>query len=184
MESMKDYTRITSLLSHLYNFSFVDATVLENKKQIGINTHKAIEEYLKNKKETVQETDSHYCYYTAFKNYYEDEKLGEVEILHVEKRFFLEDYKLTGMVDLIFKNKKNEIVLLDWKTSRSINTLAVSLQMLFYKMLAEHHGIKIDKCVVLQLKTTKRNKQYTFACFDKEVQEEAHAILNKHLLSV
>ncbi len=182
MDCIKHYTRVSTLLSFLYNFSGINSKVLEAKRIVGTNTHKFIEEHLKNKNPKIAPTDDYFPYVQAFLKFYQEQPLHN--ILCLEERFFCDYYRITGMVDCIYKNEKGENILLDWKTSYRVNKQAVSLQMLLYKMLVENYGIKIDKCVIVQLK---KNSEYERLAIDIEGADylaHAYAVLSKRILRI
>lgn len=77
------------------------------------------------------------------------------EILDYEKSISIveKDYEIKGKIDLIIKDKKGKINILDFKTreKKSIEETHVDLQTYIYKKGLEKEGIKVNSCYAMPL---------------------------------
>lgn len=148
-EKMERYRRVTEILSPFTDFSMIAPHVLENAADRGSRTHHFCELYIKNL--LIEPVDED-CkpYFESFVQWYD---FVVDKVLHVEKRFYCDDWRITGQVDLICKLKNSDSVyIVDLKTPQS-SSKTWQLQTAAYKYLAEKNlGIEIDYrgCLMLR----------------------------------
>lgn len=141
------YTRVSSLISFLHDFSGVDNEILLKKLEIGNITHDAIEQYFL-KKKTLQEIASINEYLDAFSMLIEEKQIKDEHIKQIERRYYDDIYKITGKVDCIMQYE-GKTILVDWKTSAKIYTTPYSVQLCLYKLLVD--DFDIEEMFVVQL---------------------------------
>lgn len=135
-------TTITSVLSN-FVYKDIDPFVLEKAALKGTLVHKAIEDY---------ELWGYYELPAGLEPYMQQylkakEEIG-FEVLHNEMK--LHNTKYAGTIDCIAKYK-NEIVVIDFKTTTIIHDNLVKPQLSAYQELCEYNGMLIDNRYVLQL---------------------------------
>lgn len=195
------YTRVSSLISELTQYNNINKQILMEKAKLGTFVHNKINEIL----EINKCTDSHLISEDAITNitqeidasnlhidtqYYLD---GFVQLcrektilnkdhLSVEKRYYNDQYMISGQVDLLTEYN-NKIILIDWKTTSIFHELAASVQMYLYKMLVEENEmINVDACYIVQLTN--------YGSFNiHKIDHEKHIdiavkILTKHAMSL
>ena len=86
----------------------------EEARNLGTNLHKDIENHLNEDAETHDSVEFQY-----FINFTKDHP--NWRIFRTEWLIFAEILRLTGSVDAVFKNEKNEVILIDWKRTNLIN---------------------------------------------------------------
>lgn len=85
-------------------------------------------------------------------------------IEHIEKPIGINqnDIRLRGKIDLLYKNNKGELVLVDFKSRKfsEIETTHVDLQLKLYSRALNSEGIKVDKLVAYPLQETNKSIYY------------------------
>lgn len=142
------YTRVSDVLSPFTDFSHIDKNVLLNAANRGTRVHKYIELHLHNL--FVADIDED-CqpYFESFLQWQAD-ILDKVYCL--EDRYYCDDYKITGQVDMIgtFKGSDEQIII-DIKTPQS-QSKTWRLQTAAYLYLARKNvdpSIKRRGCLML-----------------------------------
>jgi hypothetical protein len=134
---MKDYVRVSTILSQLQNFDHIDPVVLQAKAHLGTRVHEAIDLYFNGKPHNLAPKEE--AYFTSFMRWY---GLMNPKVIIQEARYYDHDKKLTGQVDAVLKLPYEKIpVLIDWKTSAVENTMIWTYQGHFYHHLLKKNGI-------------------------------------------
>lgn len=98
-EIKKGYRRITSVISPFTDFSNIDASVLRNAADRGTRVHKYCELHSKGLLGIEPEEDAK-PYVESFIKWF---GFMVDSVLCCEKRFYCDDYMITGQIDLIVK---------------------------------------------------------------------------------
>lgn len=132
------FERLTNLPSH----------ILENARHRGSLVHETIETYLLTGEIEWEEIDPIAIPYVEwFVNWH---RTYRPKILYVEYRLFDEQY--CGTADCVAEID-GEIILIDYKTTSSLDYKSLSVQLAGYKKLIEKIiNLKVDKCMALHLK--------------------------------
>jgi len=151
MRKQENFTRVTEILNPFTKFEHIEPAVLEKACERGSMVHRYCELYLKNLLiEPVREDCKPY-----FDSFLEWINFIKPEILHVEKRVYCEELKITGQIDLVCKYRNSsDIYIIDFKTPVQASP-TWALQTSAYKYLAEKEfKIKIANrgCLMLDRK--------------------------------
>lgn len=165
------YTRVSTLIRHLTNYSNISKSILQNKAEIGKFVHKQISDLLEiyNGSEDgelspevlagkIKEVENSSLsksdvlfYMRAFYNLCQEVTLINTNHLAIEKRYYDNEYMISGQIDLLTE-RDDKVLLIDWKTTAMFNEIANSVQMYLYKKLVEENeGIAVDECYIVQL---------------------------------
>lgn len=157
----KNYKRVTSILSPFTDFSNIDPKVLANAADRGTRVHKFCELYLKN---LLIEPVTYDCkpYFDSFVKWCD---LVLLAVIHAEERYFCDDLKITGQVDLVVMLKgDDEPIIIDIKTPQT-NQKTWQLQTAAYMYLyngTNNIPIKRRGCLMLsKLGEIAKFKEYT-----------------------
>ena len=126
----------------------------EEAGSVGSVVHGLVEDYLKNKEIPNQADKRVVNCWNLFLAWWESQ---EYEPLYIEKKLYSEKYHYAGTLDLVVKDKKEKLVLIDIKTSNQVS-FDYLLQLNAYKVAFEEEtGKKISKALVVRLpKSDKR----------------------------
>ena len=115
---------------------------------VGSVVHGLIEDYLKGK-EIPQQSDKAVVYcWNAVLGWWNKQKY---EVVEIEKKIYCKKYNYAGTLDLICKDEKGNLVLMDIKTSNFI-TFDYYLQLNAYKFAYEEEtGNKVSKSFIVKL---------------------------------
>lgn len=150
------YRRITSILYPFSGLSKIDPEVLLNAAKRGTKVHQICEAIISGIGEFGVEEELE-GYVESFKKWWE--KGHEVYLM--EKRFWCDEHKITGQIDLIL-NTPEGLVIADLKTS-SKPSKTWSVQGNAYAYLARINGIDIKKIIFIHLnKSGKEAKIYEY----------------------
>jgi CRISPR/Cas system-associated exonuclease Cas4 (RecB family) len=114
---------------------------------LGSELHKNIENFYNGIK--CNNTNADFLQFTSFADYAKD--VLEIEPYRTEWKVYDDDFKLSGTIDMIFRNKNDHSVfyLYDWKRSKKQSdkdSYRYVAQLNLYKFILErNYGIKIDK---------------------------------------
>ena len=147
-EPKEGYLRVSRILSCLNDFSGIDTAVLENKKNIGTDLHKAIELDIEGLCWPMQANAQGY-----FNSYRKWLDVTGFVLDRGEIRLYDEELKITGCLDAIggSPHAKNR-TLIDFKTSASANLEYWLHQGMFYHHLAKINEIHLaDRFLFVQL---------------------------------
>lgn len=131
------YVRVSDIVSMYTNFDHIDKRILERKRIIGTDVHRAIEEHYKGGYYPLDEA----CdgYFGSFLKWDMEEPR---EVKKTETRFYGKSMPVTGCVDLIDNNG-----IVDFKTSAVANPKAWMLQGMFYHFLAKESGYPVGDMI-------------------------------------
>lgn len=164
------YTRVSSLISELTQYNNINKQVLREKARLGTFVHNKIsnllelnygtnnrlinQDALENISHELTETTLHKdtkYYIEGFVQLCFEKSILAQNHLSIEKRYYNDEYMISGQVDLLTEYK-DKIILIDWKTTSMFHELAASVQMYFYKMLVEESEmVEIEECYIVQL---------------------------------
>lgn len=142
------YTRVTTPLKKFSGSDSVPCNILDYASDRGTRVHQYCELYANNMLFGDIDDD---CidYVQAFVNFF-DEHVNHV--YSTEKRFFCDNKKIQGQVDMIANVKDCDgITLIDIKTSLK-KSKTWNLQLAAYKYLARENKVKVNNSLVVQLK--------------------------------
>lgn len=139
-----NYLRVTQILYPFSGLEKIDSEVVANAAQRGSRVHKICESIISGLGEFGVDEET-WGYVESFKKWW----TNAPEVISMEERFFDEEHKITGQVDLICKMDEG-LVIIDLKTSaRPSKTWP--LQGSAYAYLAKRHGYDIKKIFFLHL---------------------------------
>lgn len=145
----KEYARVSDVLKPFSDFSHIDEAVLARKCMIGTLVHEAIAQDIQGNFPILDEDGWGY-----FKSYMKWAEHMECDFVQSEKRYFDDEYMLTGQIDaLISYGKEDTPVLVDFKTSASEGKVWTMQAHLYSYLLIKndvHHQsrflfVKLDK---------------------------------------
>ncbi len=149
------FTRVTDVLSPFSGLNKINPEILKNAAERGTLVHEIIEGIEQGfDKEDVPETALGYI------ESYEKWATGK-NFLPAPKRFYETEMMITGLVDAIYKDG-DDLVLVDYKTpARESKTW--SLQGSAYSCMCKRHGFNIKRIEFVKLdKTGKPPKVYVY----------------------
>ena len=159
-KSIENYTRVTEILYPFSGLDKIDADVVANAGRRGTKVHKICEAIISGLGEIGVE-DETWGYVQSFKKWWEK----GVDVIEMEKRFWDDELKLTGQVDLIIKTDQG-LAVVDFKTS-SRPSKTWDAQGAAYAFLAKKSGYDIQKIYFLHLnKHGKEAKIYEYPVDD------------------
>ncbi len=140
----QDYTRVTTVLYPFSGLKDVDPEILANAANRGTKVHKICEGIINGLGE-IDVEDETWGYVESFKQWWNQ----GIEVLKVEERFWNDELKLTGQVDLLI-NTPTGLAIVDFKTS-SRPSKTWQAQGSAYAMLAKHSGYDVKHVYFLHL---------------------------------
>ena len=150
------YTRVTEVLYPFSGMSSIPESVLSNAARRGTRVHSVCESIMKGLGAwDVDEEISGYI--DSFNQWWET----GIKVVEIEKRFFCDDLKITGQVDLIIDTPSG-LNILDLKTPAKPSK-TWPLQGSAYAYMARSQGYEITGIQFLQLrKDGKKPKLYQY----------------------
>lgn len=141
------YIRVSQILSQWDRFSHVKEDVLKKKTELGTNVHEAISAHMDDFSLPLEKGKE---YIESFLKW---QKETNFEIIYKSTRFYCDFLKITGEVDAIGRfPESKQLILVDFKTSASIDKTYWPLQGQFYHYLCKVNEIKISPSILfLQL---------------------------------
>jgi hypothetical protein len=144
LKELENYLRITQVLSPFSGLDKIDPYVLQNAADRGTRVHKICESIISGLGEFGNGEET-WGYVESFKQWW----ATNPQVVVMEERFFDEDEKITGQVDLIIQIDEG-LAIVDLKTSsRPSKTWAP--QGSAYAYLARKKGYDIKKIFFLHL---------------------------------
>jgi len=128
----KKYARVSSVIRPFSDFSHIPEEILERKKNIGIEVHKAIEDDI---------TFGFPMFSIPASGYYQSFKRWQTRLTPIfkysEKRLFCPEKMITGQIDTLVQFPgESDCVLIDFKTSAQESPIAWPMQAhLYYHLL-------------------------------------------------
>lgn len=167
-EEVPSVTEIAKPIS-FEQMSKLDNNILERARNRGSIVHEYCEQYLLCGEIDFAEVGSEYIdYVEQFVNWYITYK---PKVLFTEYQMYSSEF--AGTTDLICEIDGKRIIV-DYKTTSSIDTKSLSVQLEGYRRLAEMQGIHIDATYSLQLK----KDSWTFK--ERDCDSEWFDLLLKH----
>ncbi len=158
--SRENYVRVTTVLYPFSGLDKLDSEVVAKAAERGTKVHKICEAIMSGFGE-IDVDDQTRPYVESFKQWWEK---GH-DIVHMEKRFWCDELKISGQVDLIIKIAEG-LAIVDLKTSSSPSKTWPA-QGSAYAYLAKKSGLDIKKIYFLHLlKTGKEAKIYEYPAND------------------
>lgn len=144
-KSRENYLRVTSVLYPFSGLQHINPDVLAHAAERGTKVHKICEGIISGLGEFgVDEETAPYV--ESFKKWWEK----GIDVVEMEKRFWCDDLRITGQLDLII-NTPEGLAILDLKTS-SRPSKTWHAQGAAYAYLAKKEGYDIKKIMFLHLK--------------------------------
>jgi len=143
-KSRENYLRVTHVLYPFSGLQNIDADVLAHAAERGTKVHKICEGIMAGIGE-IGVDDETWGYVESFKKWWEK----GVDIVKMEERFWDDELRLTGQVDLII-NTPDGLAIVDLKTS-SRPSKTWEAQGSAYAYLAKKSGYDIKKIYFLHL---------------------------------
>jgi hypothetical protein len=145
------YTRVSDFCSRYEDFGSVDPAYLQHRADIGTEVHAGIRGFLCDVPVILSEEAR--PYFESWIEWYE--LIGMPAVTHEETRMYCDKWKLTGAIDGIIHFSINRAMIVDWKTSSSVDNDIWPLKGAFY-----HHLVGVNELVqvapkVLYLKLDK-----------------------------
>lgn len=143
MERIKEgYARVSDVLAIFQAYSMVPRKALKRAQEAGVTVHEAIEMYFKG--EFIPIHPKYIPYFSSFLKFID--KFDPKPVI-VEKRFYDENWMITGKVDLI-ATIYGEDMLVDFKTGSMAHPEIWKLQGSFYRHMCR---IPVEKLLFVQL---------------------------------
>lgn len=147
------YQRVTEVLQPFTGIKYIEKTILENAAVRGTKVHKICEGIVNGIDEwNIQE--EYKGYVESFKKWW---NLGH-EVISSEERFYCDDLKITGQVDLIIK-KRDKAIVIDLKTSMN-ESKSWMLQGSAYSYLAKKKGYPVKDILFIRLRRDGSEPKY------------------------
>lgn len=199
MEIIKHgYTRVSDILGRLRDKSGIDPHVLETKGKIGTEVHEKI---------TLEKQGDIPIFRESFDDWPEFDRYGQVTRWSkrgfgyfvsfcewdkvyrpvyslMEKRFYDDEFMITGQIDAVVKLKdKDDLYLIDYKCSHSPDLEMWNMQAHFYWYILKQNGVDVaDNFIWIQLKKDGKIPSTFSFVFDENVLsrcfEEAEKYFN------
>lgn len=152
-------------------YGTVDQEVLKKAAERGTAVHNAIENYILFGISDIPE--EHEPYFEAFKDWWKENK---PEVLGTETRVYHKAFRYAGTSDLLAVIG-GERVLIDYKTSSTVNKMLTGVQTEAYAKAYESHGIKFDRKMILHLTKDGKYTEHSYPANDVESMETLSALL-------
>lgn len=136
------YARVTDILSIFQAYAHVDRKKLKAAQDLGTDIHAAIEAYFNDEFDPL--TQKKMGYFDSFLKW---AKTASIAPLEQEKRYYDDDLKITGRIDLIAEIDGVKTII-DFKTGSWAHPEIWKLQGTFYRMLC---GQDIRQFLFVQL---------------------------------
>ena len=122
--------------------------IKEDAGLVGSVVHGLVEDYLKGKEIPIQSDKAVVNCWNIFLDWW---KKQEYEVVELEKKLYCKKHNYAGTLDLVVKDKKGKLVLIDIKTSNHIS-FDYTLQLNAYRYAYEGEtGQKISSAFVVRL---------------------------------
>lgn len=160
INNRENYTRVTTVLYPFSGLEKLDPEVVAHAADRGTRVHKICEAIIQGLGELGIDDETR-PYVESFKQWWEK---GH-EVVEMEKRFWCDELRITGQVDLIIKTPDG-LAILDLKTSSSPSKTWPA-QGAAYAYLAKNAGYEIKKIYFLHLlKTGKEARVHEYPVDD------------------
>ena len=156
----ENYTRVTTILYPFSGLDKIDPDILAYAANRGTKVHKICEAIIEGYGE-IDVDDETRPYVESFKQWWNK---GH-EVVMVEQRFWCDELKITGQVDLIIKTEEG-LVIVDLKTS-SKHSKTWQAQGCAYAYLAHAAGYDIKGIQFIHLTSMEKSLKYTHTSMTK-----------------
>lgn len=148
---MAQYLRVSEILSRLQDFSTIDPAILDNKKKIGTNVHKAILDDSEGSFPLL-ESEREAAYFGSYMMW---KKKEHPKFKIQVPRLYCHELMITGEIDGLIEGQ-NKPILVDWKCSANAHEEIWSMQAHFYWYLLQVNGIEVaDRMLWINLRQRK-----------------------------
>jgi len=135
------YTRVSEFCSRYEDFGSVDPAYLRHRADVGSEVHAGIRGFLCDV--PVILSSEAQPYFDSWLAWYE--LMGMPPVTHEETRMYCDKWKLTGAIDGIIQFDGKQPMVVDWKTSSSIDNDISPLKGAFYQYLVKVNEL-VDTC--------------------------------------
>ncbi len=149
----------------------VDEAVLNAAAAKGTAVHNAIESYILFGISDIP--DQYAGYFEAFKDWWKENK---PEVISTETQVYHKVLRYAGTADLLAVIG-GERVLIDYKTSATVNKMLTGVQTEAYAKAFESHGIAFDRKMILHLMKDGKYAEHSYPKNDAESMETFSALL-------
>lgn len=169
----KQLPSVTSIMRPLSQalYKDIDEKILDEAANRGTAVHNAIETYTLYGVKDIPE--AYEGYFEAFRSWWKEEK---PEALATECKVYHKSLLYAGTADMPVKIG-NKRIIVDFKTSASINKMLTGVQLEAYLKAFESHGVNFDGKAILHLKPTGQYKWLYYEKNDYESWEVFGALL-------
>ena len=122
--------------------------IMKEAGRIGTVVHGLVEDYLKGKEIPTQNDKRVVNCWNLFLKWWENQ---EYEPIEIEKKLYCKKYNYAGTLDLVVKDKKGNLVLIDIKTSNQISFDYYLQLNAYWFAYEEETKQKISKALVVRL---------------------------------
>jgi hypothetical protein len=122
--------------------------IMKEAGRIGTVVHGLVEDYLKGKEIPTQNDKRVVNCWNLFLKWWENQ---EYEPIEIEKKLYCKKYNYAGTLDLVVKDKKKKLVLIDIKTSNQISFDYYLQLNAYWFAYEEETKQKISKALVVRL---------------------------------
>jgi len=140
------HQRVTEILYPFTGMKYIDPVILENAAARGTKVHKICESIIEGI-DGWGVPDELEGYVSSFRQWW---KKGH-EVVAVEKRMFCDKLGITGQADIIIKDEKKGLTIVDLKTSQS-ESKSWMLQGSAYSYLAKQMGYDVKNILFIRLR--------------------------------
>ncbi len=146
------YTRVSDFCARYEDFSSVDPDFLQSRADVGTHVHSAIRCYMSDV--SFKLTEEEQLYFDSWLSWYKEQ--GSPAVIHEEERMYCDKWMLTGAIDGILIIPDTDIkMIVDWKTSSSVNNDMWPLKGAFYHYLVKKNNLCDISDMVYYLKLSK-----------------------------
>jgi hypothetical protein len=122
--------------------------IMREAGRVGTVVHGLVEDYLKGKEIPTQNDKRVVNCWNLFLKWWENQ---EYEPIEIEKKLYCQKYNYAGTLDLVVKDKKKKLVLIDIKTSNQISFDYYLQLNAYWFAYEEETKQKISKALVVRL---------------------------------
>ncbi len=150
-KSRENYIRVTSVLYPFSGLEKIDADVVAHAAERGTKVHRICEGIANGLGEHGVDDETR-GYVDSFKKWWEN----GIDVVEIERRFWDDEFCITGQVDFIIRLPDGSLAIVDIKTSSKVSK-TWQAQGSAYAYLAKKNGYDIKKIYFLHVFKTGRN---------------------------
>lgn len=152
----------------------VDEAVLNQAAKRGTAVHNAIENYVLYGIEDIE--PAYRGYFDAFKKWWEE---NNPTVLGTECKVYHKILRYAGTADMLV-SINGKWILVDFKTSATVNRMLTGVQLEAYSKAYDSHGIHFDSKAILHLQNSGNFKWHEYQSRDIENWEVFGALMKVH----